>query len=38
MPRKVNRFAHYALTSAALDQARVVTQEHAQTALEELKP
>lgn len=38
MPRKVNRFAHYALTSAALDQAKVVTQEHAQTALEELKP
>jgi len=38
MPRKVNRLAHYALTSAALDQARMVTSAHLQTALEELSP
>jgi len=38
MPRKVNRLAHYALTSAALDKARNVTSEHMQTALEELSP
>ena len=38
MPRKVNRLAHYALTSAALDQARLVTSEHVQTAREEVAP
>jgi type II secretory pathway predicted ATPase ExeA len=36
MPRKVNRLAHYALTSAALEQARQVTAEHVQTAREEV--
>jgi hypothetical protein len=38
MPRKVNRLAHYALTSAALGQARTVTAEHVQTAREEIAP
>ena len=36
MPRKVNRLAHYALTSAALEQARQVTAEHVQAAREEV--
>ncbi|GAB6044376.1 ExeA family protein [Endothiovibrio diazotrophicus] len=35
MPRKVNRLAHYALTSAALANARTVTDEHMQAALAE---
>ena len=38
MPRKVNRLAHYALTSAALDKAMSVTIEHVQAALEEIVP
>jgi type II secretory pathway predicted ATPase ExeA len=38
MPRKVNRLAHYALTSAALHQAKTVTIEHIQNALEEIAP
>jgi len=38
MPRKVNRLAHYALTSAALDTARQVSAEHVQAAREELAP
>lgn len=38
MPRKINRLAHYALTSAALAQARTVTSAHLQTALEEISP
>jgi type II secretory pathway predicted ATPase ExeA len=38
MPRKVNRLAHYALTSAALNKARTVTTEHVQTAREEIAP
>jgi len=38
MPRKVNRLAHYALTSAALTQARTVSAEHVQTAREEVAP
>ncbi len=38
MPRKVNRIAHYALTSAAIDKARTVTGEHVQSACEELSP
>lgn len=36
MPRKVNRLAHYALTSAALDKARTVTDQHLHAALEEV--
>lgn len=38
LPRKVNRLAHYALTSAAIDQARVVNIEHVQAAREEIAP
>ncbi|MGH8626544.1 MAG: ExeA family protein [Gammaproteobacteria bacterium] len=38
MPRKVNRLAHYALTSAALTKAKSVTCEHVQAALEEIAP
>jgi type II secretory pathway predicted ATPase ExeA len=38
MPRKVNRLAHYALTSAALAKANTVTIEHVQAACEELAP
>ncbi len=38
MPRKVNRLAHYALTSAAIGQARTVTAEQVQTAREEVAP
>jgi len=38
MPRKVNRLAHYALTSAALSKAKTVATEHVQTALEEIDP
>ncbi|MCK5920856.1 MAG: ExeA family protein [Methylococcales bacterium] len=38
MPRKVNRLAHYALTSCAIDKQRNVTPEHVQKALEELSP
>jgi len=38
MPRKVNRLAHYALASAALEQSRQVTAEHVQTAREEIAP
>ncbi len=38
MPRKVNRLAHYALTSAALNKAKVVSTEHVQAALEEIDP
>jgi hypothetical protein len=33
-----NRLAHYALTSAALSQARTVSAEHVQTAREEVAP
>jgi general secretion pathway protein A len=36
MPRKVNRLAHYALTSAALAQAKTVAPEHVEAALEEV--
>ena len=36
MPRKVNRLAHYALTGAALANARTVTDAHLQTALDEV--
>jgi type II secretory pathway predicted ATPase ExeA len=38
MPRKVNRLAHYALTSAALKKAKAVSIEHLQAALEEVTP
>ena len=38
MPRKVNRLAHYALTSAALNQAKNVSIDHLQAALEEVTP
>ena len=36
MPRKVNRLAHYALTSAAIDKVRTITTEHVQAAREEV--
>ena len=38
MPRNVNRLAHYALTSAAIDKARTVTTDHVQAACEEIAP
>ena len=38
MPRKVNRIAHYALSAAALDGARQITDQHLHAALEELRP
>ncbi|MCP3882973.1 MAG: AAA family ATPase [Sulfitobacter sp.] len=38
MPRKVNRLAHYALTSAALKKAKAVSIDHLQAALEEVTP
>jgi general secretion pathway protein A len=38
MPRKVNRLAHYALTSAAIEKAKLVTAEHVQAAREEVAP
>jgi len=38
MPRKVNRLAHYALTSAAIDKDRTVNAEHVQAAREEVTP
>lgn len=36
LPRKVNRLAHYALTSAAIAKARSVNDDHVQAALQEL--
>jgi len=38
MPRKVNRLAHYALTSAALSKTKTVSIDHVQAALEEIAP
>jgi type II secretory pathway predicted ATPase ExeA len=38
MPRKVNRLAHYALTSAALNQAKNISIDHLQATLEEVTP
>ncbi len=38
MPRKVNRLAHYTLTSSALNKAKTVSIEHVQAALEEIQP
>ena len=37
LPRLVNRIAHYALSAAALDNARTVNPEHLQHAVEELR-
>ena len=36
LPRKVNRLAHYALASAAIAKKRTVSEEHVQSALQEL--
>ena len=38
LPRQINRIAHYALSAAAIDEARTVSAEHLQRALEELRP
>ena len=38
LPRQINRIAHYALSAAALDEARTVNADHLQRALEELRP
>ena len=38
MPRLVNRIAHYALSAAALDEARTVSADHIHKALQELQP
>lgn len=38
LPRRVNRLAHYALTSAAIARARAVTSEHVNIALQDLDP
>ena len=38
LPRQINRIAHYALSAAALDNARTVNADHLQHALEELRP
>jgi len=38
MPRKLNRLAHYALTSAAIEKAKTVSAEHVQAAREEITP
>ncbi|MDE0370891.1 MAG: AAA family ATPase [bacterium] len=38
LPRQINRIAHYALSAAALDEARTVTAEHLEAALDELSP
>ena len=38
LPRQINRIAHYALSAAALDKARVVGLEHLHRALEEWQP
>ncbi len=38
LPRQVNRIAHYALSAAALQDARTVDAEHLQTAVDELRP
>ena len=37
LPRQVNRIAHYALTAAALDQARTIAIEHLERGCAELK-
>ena len=38
LPRQINRIAHYALSAAALQNARTVNAEHLQSALDELRP
>ncbi len=38
LPRQINRIAHYALSAAALEDAKTVTAEHLQNAVEELQP
>jgi type II secretory pathway predicted ATPase ExeA len=38
MPRKVNRFAHYAMTAAAIERHNEISEEHLLAALEELQP
>lgn len=38
LPRQINRIAHYALSACALDNARSVTAEHLQNAVDELRP
>lgn len=38
LPRQINRIAHYALSAAALQDARTVDAEHLQTAVDELRP
>ena len=38
LPQQINRIAHYALSAAALDNARTVNADHLQHALEELRP
>ena len=38
LPRQINRIAHYALSAAALDNAKTVNAEHLQNALDELLP
>ena len=38
LPRLINRIAHYALSAAALANARTVDAEHLQHALDELRP
>ena len=38
LPRQINRIAHYALSAAALDGARIVNPDHLQRALDELRP
>ena len=38
LPRQINRIAHYALSAAALDNAKTVNAEHLQHALDELAP
>lgn len=36
LPRKINRLAHYALTAAAISEARSVTAEHVEAAMREI--
>jgi type II secretory pathway predicted ATPase ExeA len=38
LPRRLNRLAHFALTSAAIEKARTVSPEHVQAALQEIAP
>ena len=38
LPRLINRIAHYALSAAALDNARTVSAEHIHNALKDLQP